>query len=139
MFEKIISIEEGSFNKQDGTNWQGEPYFTGYDGYIITTNKQTIKVGISNDQSCCENWGYLTTNDNLSEFVGATLVSIATVDTALNVKAIKEADLYEPNMMFVNFSTDRGTMQLVAYNDHNGYYGHAAVVISETFNHEETL
>lgn len=138
MNEVILSIEEGSFNRpREG--FGSKVYYDDFDGYIIKTDQQTIKIGISNSQSCCENWGYLTTNDDLQEFVGAKLTAIKLVDTALNVKPIEDHDLYEPSLMFVNFATDRGTMQLVAYNDHNGYYGHDAVVISEQFNHDETL
>lgn len=140
MYERILYIEEGSFNVASGVKWNGEPEFGYYDGYIVTTEKQTIKVGISNSGHCCEHFGYLTTNDDLSEFVGAYLTQIATVDTALKVEPLKDAHVTDVNAcMFVNFSTSRGTMQLVAYNEHNGYYGHDAVVVSESFNHQENL
>ena len=33
--------------------------------------------------------------------------------------------------MFVNINTSNGALQFAAYNEHNGYYGHEAVVISE--------
>jgi hypothetical protein len=35
---------------------------------------------------------------------------------------------YSGNIMFVNLTTDRGALQFVAYNIHNGYYGHEATV-----------
>jgi hypothetical protein len=136
MYEKIISIEECSFSR-NCPGWRGEEWF---EGYIVTTENQTFKVGISSGQSCCENYGYLTTNDDLSEYIGAHLVQVATVDTALDVQSIEEQGLTSVDAcMFVNFSTSKGTMQLVAYNEHNGYYGHTAVVISESFNYELNL
>jgi hypothetical protein len=111
-----------------------------FDGYAIETNERIIKVGVENGQSCCEDWGYLTTNDTLQEFVGAKLLGIKLVDTALKVEPINEKNFYEASTMFVNFETDRGTMQLVAYNDHNGYYGHDAVVlIGDSVFHREVL
>jgi hypothetical protein len=104
---------------------------TDFDGYAIETTHRVIKVGISNYQSCCENWGYLTTNDDLQDFVDTKLLGVKIVDTALKVEPIKEKDFYEASLMFVNFETSHGTMQLVAYNDHNGYYGHDAIVLIE--------
>ena len=137
MSETITAIHETDF-KRERQGFGKHVYFDCFDGYIIQTDKRQIKVGISNSQSCCEHWGYLTTNDDINEFVGATLLEIKIVDTALNVKPLQEEEV--SNCMFVNFSTDWGTMQLVAYNEHNGYYGHDAVVfIDDTVFHEEVL
>lgn len=123
--EKIISIKEESFKLSDD-DWNV------FDGYVIQTDSQLIKVGVSNSQNCCENWGYLTTNDNIEEFIGSDLLSISEVDESLNKKPIPETEyLDEGNVMFVNFETSNGTLQLVCYNSHNGYYGHSAVVISK--------
>lgn len=130
--EKIIRIEEASF-KREKDEWQT------FDGYQIVTDKQTIKMGISNSQSCCEDWGYFMSNDNLEEFVGANLIDVKITDTELNSKKLQEKDLYEPCLMFVDFNTTNGTLQFVAYNSHNGYYGHDAVLVSEQLNHEECL
>lgn len=131
--EKILRVEETSFKKN------GKDYST-YDGYQIITDQQTIKVGISNGQSCCEEYGYLTTNDDIKDFEGAELLSVAIVDTALNNKKIEELEyLGEGGAMFVNLETSNGILQLVAYNCHNGYYGHDAVLLSKQLNHEECL
>lgn len=130
--EKIIKIEEATFKK-------GKDDWSSYDGYLIATDKQIIKMGICNGQNCCENWGYFMSNDNIKEFEEAAMTDITITDTCLNVKKLKDAELYEPNLMFVNINTDKGLLQFVAYNSHNGYYGHDAVVISEQLNHEERL
>lgn len=126
--EKIKSINE--------TTW-GDRY-SQYEGYEIITSKQTIRVGISSGQSCCENFGYLTTNDNLQDFIGANLRAIKIVDQALKI-VVPLSDLYEGGAMFVNFETSKGVMQLVAYNSHNGYYGHEAVLISQQLNETASL
>ena len=133
MMEKILRIEETIF-KTSEKDWSS------YEGYQVITDQQTIKVGISSGQSCCESYGYLTTNDNLKEFEGAELLSISIVDAALNNKKIEELEyLDEGGAMFVNFETSKGLMQLVAYNAHNGYYGHDAVLISKQLNVSESL
>lgn len=128
--EKIIRIEEDTFKTK--LDYEVDAF----DGYCIVTDKQIIKIGISNTQCCCEQWGYLTTNDNVNDFIGAELISIEKVDTVLNNKIISELDDWgeEVNTMFINFNTSAGTLQFVVYNSHNGYYGHDAVLISKQLN-----
>ena len=131
--EKILSIKETTFKKEKD-DWQS------YDGYEIVTDKQTIKIGISNEQNCCERFGYFITEDNLIEYVGSGLISISQTDTAMNTKTIDELHLQEElNTMFINFETSNGTFQFVAYNSHNGYYGHDAIIISEQLNVKDCL
>lgn len=134
MLEKIISIEEQVFKS-------GNKYSSTYEGYIITTDKQTIKVGITNDQSCCESFGYLSSEDDLSDFIGSKLLSISVVDEYLNSKDIPNSLEYldEGAAMFINFETSKGLFQLVCYNSHNGYYSHYAVLISKELNHSQSL
>lgn len=132
--EKILKIEEIENVKYD----------SGYiDGYAITTDKQVIRMGISNHSDCCEVWGYLISEDNLDNFIGANLIGLSITDTALNTivfeKDLGPDDMEAGGMMFVNVNTDRGLLQFVAYNAHNGYYGHPAYVISEQLNHQEWL
>ncbi len=120
--EKILNIEE-VFNVEGG----------GMDGYKVTTDKQEILVLISNDQSCCENWGYFSSHDEEKDFVGAMLTGISLVDNALDVKKFNETldyGLDEGDVQFVNFETDKGTLQLAVYNSHNGYYGHSILIKS---------
>jgi len=119
--EKILKIEETSFD--------------GKDGFVITTDQQEIKLGIDNGQSCCENWGYFMSEDDLSEFVGSNLIAVKVVDTALK-KWDEIEDMYEGDAMFVNIETSNGLLQFVAYNEHNGYYGHEACVISKQVKEE---
>lgn len=132
MTEKIIKVEKGTFNCTDSK-------YESQDGYTVITDKQSIFVGIDNEQSCCETWGHATSQDDLSEFDGAELYSIEVVDTALNVKSFDELELYEPNVMFVNFQTSKGTFQIVMYNSHDGYYGHNAYLKSIQLDYETIL
>lgn len=132
MNEKIVRIEESSF-KVDGNK-----YHT-YDGYLIITDQQTIKVGIDNGQGCCERWGYVSSEDDVDQFVGASLLDIKLTDQALRTYSADEIPEYETSTMFVDFETDKGVLQLVCYNSHNGYYGHEAVLISRDLNNTEYL
>jgi len=124
--ETIIKIEETTFKKTKD-DWSS------FDGFVINTDKQVIKLGIENRQSCCENWGYFMTEDDLKEFEGAKLISITLTDTALKTKELEEEYVEVDECMFVNLNTDKGLLQFVAY------YGHEAVVVSEILNHEECL
>ena len=133
--EKIIKIEEITFEQKE----TGSNYVNHYDGFVINTDKQVIKLGIENGQACCEHWGYFMTQDDLSDFVGANLIGITLTDTALNTKDLDDNGVEEGECMFVNINTDKGLLQFVAYNIHNGYYGHQAIVVSETLNHEVYL
>lgn len=131
--EKILRIEETNF-KTEERSWGS------YDGYQIITDLQTIKIGISSGQCCCESFGCLITNDDTKEFIGAELKSLAIVDTALNNKKIEELEYLDSGgAMFVNLETSEGLLQFVAYNAHNGYYGHEAVLVSKQLNHAESL
>lgn len=127
--ETIVSIEECTFTHSN--QWAS------YDGYIIKTTLQEIKVGISNGQSCCEQWGYCSTLDNPEEFIGARLKEVKITNTALETATFTGE--YSGNTMFVTIETSEGTFQLVMYNDHNGYYGHEAIVVSNKLTESEYL
>ena len=71
--------------------------------------------------------------DNFDDFIGADLLTIVSVDTALKTYELDPSrDDYDvlDAAMFINFYTSKGTFQIVCYNSHNGYYGHDVVVIS---------
>jgi hypothetical protein len=119
--ETILKIEETTFE--------------GKDGFIITTDTQSIKLGIDNGQSCCENWGYFMSEDDISDFIGSKLIDVKITDTLLKPNDDFDVnEMYEGDVMFVNITTDNGLLQFVAYNEHNGYYGHEACVVSKQIN-----
>ena len=135
MKEKILKIEKTEFKHDD----KSKSYYN-LEGYKITTNKQVIKLGIDNGQSCCENWGYFMSEDDVQSFVGSILIGIELTDTQL--KKVEEFDIdnsYEGDAMFVNLKTNNGLLQFIAYNEHNGYYGHEACVISKQLSHTTIL
>lgn len=121
--EKIVRIEE-----IDGS----------YDGFKIHTDSQIIEIGIDNGQSCCEEWGCIVSEDDLTSFIGSIINEIKITDTALNTKTFIEEDC-ETQIMFVTIETSNGPLQFAFYNSHNGYYGHTAFVKSTQLNYEECL
>ena len=129
--EKILRIEQTTF-KKDPKDYHN------FNGFQVITDKQTIKLGIDDSQDCCEVTGYFWSNDKLEDFVGAKLLDIKIVDECLLKEKLKE-NFYEGGTMFVDFETSKGVLQFTAYNSHNGYYGHEAVVISNQLNKEESL
>lgn len=132
--EKILSINEH----------REKPLYVEYAGYEVVTDKQRITLMIEDESNCCERWGYFLSHDDPQEFIGATLLDVTLVDAALNVTKVTAetgGDRYmdEGAVMFVNLVTDRGVLQFVAYNAHNGYYSHTAIVRSTQLNHETAL
>ena len=103
-----------------------------FSGYEITTDKQKIRIQIKNYQQCCESWGYFSTNDDITDFIGSVIHNIELVDEALNVDKLPKYATYldAGGIIFVNINTNKGTLQLAVYNGHNGYYSHEVYIIS---------
>lgn len=103
------------------------------DGYKVVTSLHTYLILIDNQQSCCEGWGYLSSEDDLQQYVGAELREVRLTDAALNAERVTASGYYEDNggIQFVDFVTDKGTFQLAVYNGHNGYYGHGILVVKD--------
>lgn len=100
--------------------------------YLRSTNcKDAIRFR-KNGQCCCENWGYLSSEDDFGSFIGSELKNVYVTDTKLGtiVSNMKE-DLDAGSAMFINVETTKGLLQFVAYNEHNGYYGHDVLLISK--------
>lgn len=133
--EKIIEIKD----------YEAKEGYINVAGFEVVTDKQSIKLYIDNEGSCCEEWGYFWCNDNPQEFIGAGLRTVSLTDTALNEVQMKANNLnpnekwFQGSVMFVNLETDKGTLQFVAYNEHNGYYGHEAKVQCTQLTHMEIL
>lgn len=100
----------------------------GWSGFRIRTDQRDINLAISNEQCCCEEWGYFLTEDDVTKYRGSELYGVEITDTARNTEKMPEGGLDEGDVMFVDIRTSRGVLQFVAYNAHNGYYGHTASI-----------
>lgn len=47
-----------------------------YDGYCIETDSRKLYFVIDNVQGCCENWGYLSSEDDFGSFIGSELKNV---------------------------------------------------------------
>lgn len=132
---KIVDID------QDATWWRSPTSYTSYEGVRVTLDDgKEILIGISNEQSCCESWGYLIMEDDPKDFIGGEVLEVKVVNGDYKVlEKVLEFGLYEGDAMFVNVETTKGTLQVVCYNEHNGYYSHEAVVVSEQLTEEVYL
>lgn len=72
-------------------------------------------------QSCCES-RYMTTADELSYFVGSSLLSLEVRD---GPTVTNQGEPHEIQFLLVN--TTRGTFTMENHNEHNGYYGGFAI------------
>jgi hypothetical protein len=134
--ETILGVKLGDFCISEYARGEIE---NDTSGVSIRTDRQTITLGIGNYQSCCEVSGYFLSEDDPQTFVGAKLLNITITDDALRTYDFMEHGLYNGGCMFVNLETDRGTLQFVAYNIHNGYYGHRATVRSQQLTLDKCL
>ena len=103
-----------------------------YDGYCIETDSRQLYFVIDNVQSCCEKWGYLSSEDDFGSFIGSELKNVYVTDTKLETIVPKmEEDLDAGSAMFINVETTKGLLQFAAYNEHNRYYGHDVRLVSK--------
>lgn len=112
----IQSIKEDTI-VDESSDWRES-----YEGLIIETDKGSIKLVISDNQSCCEQWGalFFETPDDVSQFVGAEILQIEDID-------IKREEFID-NETQLRITTDRGIIQYAIYNEHNGYYSHGTIL-----------
>jgi hypothetical protein len=88
-------------------------------GYCIITDDNLHFIMISNEQLCCEEYGIIKSNDDLSYYEGLNLIDIKAIEDDHSGSGCRETCT-----LFVNIETSKGLLQLNVYNTHNGYYGH---------------
>jgi hypothetical protein len=144
--EIILGIEE----YEEPSDYEKDRY-SSEAGFRITTNQQVITLAIDNDSSCCETWGYLMSEDDPEKFINTDLlgIEITDINRVGHRFVVGYEDGYEPesddihldsgDTLFVDIQTTMGTLQFVAYNCHNGYYGHSVRVESKQLKHEGVL
>ncbi|MDR1328864.1 MAG: hypothetical protein LBK23_04615 [Oscillospiraceae bacterium] len=139
---KIAKSELGTISRIEEV-YEVKRGYGSMDGYKVATDKTEIFVLIDNAQDCCERWGYITSEDDFSPYIGAELRQIVLTDTALNIEYVEKSNRYgfdEGGIQFVDFQTSNGVFQLAVYNSHNGYYGHGIVIlIGDDVIHEDVL
>ncbi len=135
---KIVSITEVfEQNSYPLTANEG----SSFNGFVVETENRIVMMAINDDQECCEDSGYFMTNENINDFIGHELLDVKITDidleehpvvseklnTILGECIVNDTDRTSM-IMFVTLTTSNGILQFVAYNNHNGYYGHLAYV-----------
>jgi len=77
----------------------------------------TTLVLFDDDRSCCES-RYMTTDDVLADFAGATFNGVEIAEGP-DVEGVYETH----EQQFLKVSTSKGVFTMVTHNQHNGYYG----------------
>ncbi len=101
-----------------------------FEGYVITTTKQQIYTLISSGRSCCEDFGCAFLKPHDTSIIDAEVLSVKWgrhYDESLEVvnadKLMCPLNNSHKNAV-VEILTSVGMVQLVAFNEHNGYYPH---------------
>lgn len=122
---KIVSIDPD--HEWEATKWDM------YSGVCITLDDgKQVKFGIAEGQSCCEYYGYLHPADDYNEYIGAEYLGVreintwpANVDVPDRLKGLSYSGYFQA----IEVATSNGPLQFVVYNDHNGYYPHAVILV----------
>lgn len=90
-------------------------------GLLIGFGTETL-VLFDDGRSCCET-RYMSTDDQLSDFVGAKFFGVR----VRGGKQVEEEYEHKENM-FLLIDTSKGTFTCETHNEHNGYYGGFALI-----------
>ena len=86
------------------------------DDALIFTFSDNSKIRLHNAKQECSEVRFMRTDDNLSDFIGATLYGAE----------VKNGPSYDHDLVsdsqFLIVSTSKGEFTVVNYNTHNGYY-----------------
>lgn len=123
----IIAVNvDNDFSVKDKT-YDHPRHYTGV--HITLSDGREIKFGISTQQNCCENWNYLHSTDAASDYIGAEYIGLTEKDTwpASIPEKINGND--SGGFQAIDIQTNKGVLQFVVYNEHNGFYSHAVVTV----------
>lgn len=117
-----------------------------YNGIRIKTTNHTIIAYISPYRKCCEIFGSILSQADLTPFIGKKLRKVYLTNTACKTEFVdyilsqeSSSSMYY-RIQFINFETDAGVFQFTVYNADNGYYGHDVVIsIDSVTEYKNTL
>jgi hypothetical protein len=122
---KIVAIDPDSA-------WNAGEYNQPHVGVTISLDDgRAVRFGISDGQSCCEDFNYLHPADDYPNFVGAEYQGLREIYTwpASIDNPYAEYGFDAGGFQAIEVATDRGPLQFVVYNAHNGYYSHSTVIV----------
>lgn len=124
-----------------------------FEGYVISTNKQQIKIMMENASRCCEFFGIILYFDGkipaeneilnywqqfenipqninlLDSLIGKEIKNISFSNIPICPEFNVEKNDYETNTAYVDIIlADEKKIQIYAWNQHNGFYAHELYV-----------
>lgn len=78
-------------------------------------------------QSCCET-RYMSSDDDLSEYTGAKLLSVE-LREAPSISTDEDYNVHD--VQFLAVITDKGEFTCSSHNEHNGYYNGFSIIVKE--------
>lgn len=133
--EQILSITETK------TKIESDACF--YGGFVVKTTDQVIKFLIQDEQLCCEDYGWQLYSiqckrsliENQQLFANAIVTSVSWASKLLD----PECSFQKDEFAAINIVTCSGTLQLVLYNEHDGYYPHNIYCSWKNYEDKQTL
>lgn len=123
MLKHLCGNEDSVNAYQSSVNKKIQELSLGPDDALHFVFEDGTKMKLFDDgQSCCES-RYMTTDDDLSYFVGSILLDVEIKD---GPDVEDEYEVHE--IQFLEIKTDKGSFQMASHNVHNGYYGGFAIV-----------
>lgn len=86
---------------------------------IIGFTDNSVLTLFDGGRSCCES-RYIVSDADLQYFVGAKLINVKLAELPLLSKE-EDYDVHEAQSL--QLETDKGVVDFVTHNEHNGYYG----------------
>jgi hypothetical protein len=105
-------------------------------GPVDSTEKDELHIRFKNNtfiriaddgQSCCEA-RFMTTDDNLGDYVGGNLLNIEVKPIPIPLKDNEDDDYHD--IEFLEITTTKGSFVITNHNEHNGYYGGFDVTVT---------
>lgn len=93
----------------------------------ITFTDETVLRAFDNGQSCCEH-RYMVTDDDLTKLAGSTFTGFELREAPSEV--IDDGYGEEHEVQFLLLNTSTGPVTFASHNEHNGYYGGFAIVLT---------
>jgi hypothetical protein len=128
--ESTVTAVKGALGKTI-SDVKLDPDLNDGDGILCLTFTDGTGLHLyDNGRSCCER-RYMTTDDKLSDYIGAVLLDLELRD-APGVTG-QYGDEHE--MQFLIVKTDKGMFTMETHNEHNGYYGGFWICAETVDNH----
>lgn len=103
---------------EDGIRWDGYKIF-------MSDKNKNIVCKISNRALCCEKFGVYCKNKNLDKFIGAEYLGV-------KIEKKENEEKYEVDgKINILIETNKGTINILLFNEHNGYYSHDYFIQTE--------